>query len=169
MRILYWSSVHLMANKPTYSFVLQDCNSVPKAKKQGMVMNSTEWVSDKTDILLIWHSHFDCQMSFCRCPHDVINKASENHMATQRRYTTNSLTAQDITYRILKKANLPPVFSSSLNGLQSTRQRKCQPWLPSCSQTFKWNFIDSCLWTNRTEGADKAFHVHVFCTTRRVE
>lgn len=94
------------------------------------------------------------------------------HLKTTWRHnadTRQTAWQQDITYRILKKANLPPVFSSSLNGLQSTRQRKCQPWLPSCSQTFKWNFIDSCLWTNRTEGADKVFHVHVFCTTRRVE
>lgn len=168
MRILY---DHQFIWWPINQPIHLSCRIVIQCQKQ----RSKEWISTPLNEFLTrqtswWSdSHFDCQMSFCRCPHDVINKASENHMATQYRYAINSLTAQDITYRMLKKANLPPVFSSSLKGLQSTRQRKCQPWLPSCSQTLKWNFIDSCLWTNRTEGADKAFHVHVFCTTRRVE
>lgn len=111
-------------------------------------------------------------MSFCHCPHDVVNKASENHMATQCRYATNSLTAQDVEYKVQKKRKqthlqLSPRLRRVFRAHNSENVNlDCQV---AGKLTFKWNFIDSRVWTNQRWQWSFLLRSFIPYNTKRVE
>lgn len=124
------------------------CKTVIQCQKQrSQVIDITERVSDKTDILLIWHSHFDCQLSFCRCPrrcdeHGIWKPHGDTMQMRGKRF--DSTRHQVWMLKKNKKQLISSFllfFARSAHGSQNVNI-DCRV---AGKITSKWNFIDSCL------------------------